>query len=318
MKKIVALIAILLMTSINVHANYFNRDFKIFGTVLTDSSQIDEVAAYSNAFGFAPSTTDDITEYLNVNNNRLLPVISINHLLLNSETGLYRHDVNNIIQAIEKADIHNHEFLFLIDEPLWMIRSACREKNQPAACNEITNNYTKTLATFRKVGELLRQRFPGSGIMHIESWAELAIQKQQRPHDHVIMLDDAEYLGFDCYGDIDSCGSHEYGYRNQIEYGTWVWNTMLVLESQKPIDRKLFLVPGSFLMDEGPNDIDKLLKQLGFYAWVLQASDKIGGFGAFLWGDMVENGKYFTGARNIQSVANFLARIAEYYDVKNR
>ncbi len=49
----------------------------------------------------------------------------------------------------------------------------------------------------------------------------------------------------------------------------------------------------------------------------LQAFDKIGGFGAFLWGDMVENGKYFTGTRNIQPVANFLARIAEYYDVKS-
>ncbi len=69
MKKIIALVAILLMTSINVHANYFNRDFKIFGTVLTDSSQIDEVAAYSNAFGFVPNIIDDITEYLNVNNN---------------------------------------------------------------------------------------------------------------------------------------------------------------------------------------------------------------------------------------------------------
>ncbi|GKS69820.1 hypothetical protein W03_18240 [Nitrosomonas sp. PY1] len=317
MKQIVALVAILWMTSIHAEADYFHRDSKIFGTVLTDSSQINEVIPHTNAFGFAPNTIDDITEYLNRNDSRLLPVISISHLLLNSETGLYRHNVNSIIQAIEKADIHNHEFLFLIDEPLWIIRSTCKEKNQPAACNEITNNYAKTLATFRKVGKLLRQRFPGSGIMHIESWAELAIQKQQRPHNHVIMLDDAEFLGFDCYGDIDSCGSHEYGYRNQIEYGTWVWDAMLALESRKPINRKLFLVPGSFLMDEGPNDIDRLLKQLGFYAWVLQASDKIGGFGTFLWGDMIENGKYFTGARNIRSVADFLANIAEYYNVKN-
>jgi len=309
---------LMLVSEISV-ADYFdtNRSQKIFGIYLTDSSQIDEIHSHSNAFGFSPQSAEEITEYLDANKNGLLPVIRINHLLLNKEKGLYHHSVKKIIRAIEKSNTNNQEILFLMDEPLWTIRGECRQRNKLAACTDISNQYIQTLDTLRKAGQKLRKRFPRSGVMHIEAWAELAIQKKTYPNDNVIMLDDAEYLGFDCYGDIEFCGSQDDGHRHQAEYATWVWDVMQAMESRHSINRKLFLVPGTFLADGHFDDVDTVLKQMEFYAWALQLSDKIGGFGAFLWGDMIENGRYFTGARNIHAVANLLALIAEYYDIKN-
>lgn len=123
--------------------------------------------------------------------------------------------------------------------PLWTIRKACRE-GKPKACHDIENRYAETLSTLRSVGRLLRQQFPGGGVIHIEAWAELVLQKQAYPDELAIMLDDAEYLGFDCYGNFYFCGSPELGYYSQIEYGSGVWDTMQALESANPIGRKFF------------------------------------------------------------------------------
>ncbi len=312
MNKLILLCWVFLLIPVSAVADYFNthRSQKIFGIFLTDNAQIDEVHAYSNAFGFSPRTAKEITEYLDANQSKLLPVIKINHLLLDERTGIYHHDVTEIIHAIKKSDTNHREILFLMDEPLWSIRTECKNKNKSAACAQITKRYNETLVTLRLVGQLLRAELPGSGMIHIESWSELVIQKTEHPNENVIMLDDAEYLGFDCYGDANYCGSHDHGYRPQVEYGTWVWETMMALESHRAIGRKLFLIPGSFLADGHFNDVNTVLNQLGFYAWVLQQSDKIGGFGTFLWGDMIEENTYFTGARHIEPIANLLAFIS--------
>ncbi len=313
MNKLILMCWVFLLLAESAVADYFNtdRDQKIMGIFLTDSTHINEVHAYSNAFGFSPRTAKEITEYLNANKSKLLPVIKINHLLLDESTGIHHHDVTEIIHAIKKSDKQHREILFLMDEPLWSIRTACKKNNKSAACAQVTKRYNETLATLRLAGQLLRAKFPGSGVIHIEAWSELAIQKAEHPNENVIMLDDAEYLGFDCYGEIEYCGSRTYGHRPHVDYGTWVWDAMTALESNNAIGRKLFLIPGSFLADGHFDDIHTILKQLGFYAWVLQQSDKIGGFGAFLWGDMIEDDKYFTGARHIHLVAHFLAFISK-------
>ncbi|MCC7091159.1 MAG: hypothetical protein IT524_04230 [Nitrosomonas sp.] len=319
MNRLIVISLILMLNSFNVMADYFNtaRTEKIFGIFLTESAQLDEVDAHSNSFGFWPRTLEEITEYLDVNNNKLLPVMKINHFLLDADTGIYHDDVSGIIAAIERSTLHQRNILFFMDEPMWNVRGECVIRNKTPACHEVANRYVQTLDTLRRAGQALRQRFPGSGIMHIEAWTELTLQKREFPDEKVVVLDDAEYLGFDCYGAIHRCGSQEYGYRHQVEYGEWVWSAMMTLEANNSIGRKLLLVPGTFLAEEYFDDIETLLEQIAFYAWVLQQSDKIGGFGAFLWGDMIERSKYFTGARHIPAVTSFLAFISRLYGVQD-
>lgn len=312
------IMAVILVFSLNIHASYFKTDRpqKIFGSFLTDPEQINEVIAFSNAFGAAPRTADEITQYLDANVYKMLPVIAINHFLFDQETGMYHDDVSTIVEAIEKSSIRTSEILFLMDEPLWWVRNAC-EEGKADACGEVESRYVGTLSTMRVIGQLLRKQFPGSGVIHIEAWAELVLQKQTSPHESVIILDDAEYVGFNCYGHFDSCGSADHGYNSQIAYGTWVWDAMHALESTNPIGRKLFLVPASFLADQHFDGIQSILDQMAMYAQILRLSDWIGGFGVFLWGDMTENNKHFAGARTIYPVANFLAYIANYFGIRN-
>lgn len=316
MDRYIAFILVVLLSPADAQASYFNTDRpqKIMGSFLTEVEHIDEVAEFSNAFGFAPKSVDEITHYLDANVHKMLPVISIGKLLFDPGTGMYRNDPYGIIDAIEMSAVRHREILFLLDEPLWTIRKACNE-GKTKACRDIENRYADTLSALRSAGRLLRQQFPGSGVMHIEAWAELVLQKQAYPDELVIMLDDAEYLGFDCYGDFYSCGSPELGYNSHIDYGTGVWNTMQALESANPIGRKLFLVPGGFLADKLFDDVETLVDQLYLNAYLLNQSKEIGGLGVFLWGDMIEDGRFFTGARNIRSIVDLITLIAQFFGV---
>lgn len=320
MNKLMIMAVIMLVLSVSAHASYFNTDRpqKIIGVFVTEREHIDEIEAFSNAFGFAPNSVNEITHYLDANQRKLLSVISISKLLFDDDSGMYHHNVSAIIDAIEKSRVNNPEILFLMDEPLWWVRNACNEFGKPQACQDVANRYVETLSTMRTVGQLLRKQFPGSGVMHIEAWAELVQQKQAFPHEHVIMLDDAEYLGFNCYGNFDYCGSLKYGYNSQVEYGTWVWETMQAFEATNPIGRKLYLVPGSFLAVEHFDSVQAILDQMAMYTYVVDLHEKIAGLGVFLWGDMVESNKPFIGARNIPSVVNFLVFISKIFGIENK
>ncbi len=300
-------IFLVMMVAANANGSYFNSDRpnKIIGVFLTEANQINEIKNFSNSFGVNPVTFSDITRYLNANNNEMLPVITINNLLFDAETGMYHHDVSLIVDAIEQSKINKGEILFLIDEPLWTIRKSC-EKNIFEACQDIANRYAETLHTMRVIGQLLRKHFPGSGILHIEAWAELVIQKNEYPHDNVIMLDDAEYLGFNCYGDVNYCGSEKYGRHSQMAYGTLVWDAMQALEIVNPIGRKIFLVAGAFIADGYFSQPEEIFPQLTTYPWILDETKMIGGLGIFLWGELEDNNIKFYGARGIKSVKDYI------------
>ncbi len=311
-----AFIVITLLVSMNTYGAYFNTDRpqKIIGPFLVDVEHIEEVKAFSNAFGVEPKTASDITQYLDANTYKMLPVITISSLLFDKETGMYRNDPDAIINAIEKSKIRPNEMLFLMDEPLMAVRAACG-KGKSEACRDVEGRYVETLTTLRLVGQRLRKQFLGSGVIHIEAWTELAQQKKQYPNENVIMLDDAEYLGFDCYGDFDYCGSQQHGYNSQFTYGTWVWDAMHALESTHSIGRKMFLVTGAFLADQNFSSAEAIQQQMYNYAYILSQHDKLGGLGIFLWSDMIENGKPFTGARNIPTIVKFINLIARYFGV---
>ena len=305
--RLVIIVTFLMVISVNANAFYFNSDRhkKILGTFLTDATQVAEVKSFSNAFGTAPKTSSDITAYLNANNNKMLSVIGIDKLLIDPDTGMYHHDVSLIVNAIEQSEATQNEILFLMDEPLWTVRKSCK-KEKPKACQDIANRYAETLSTMRIIGQLLRKQFPGSGILHIEAWAELVIQKNEFPDENIIMLDDAEYLGFNCYGNLNYCGSEEYGHYSQIEYGKMVWNAMQELEVANPIGRKMFLVAGAFLADGYFNYPEEIFHHVSFHTWLLDRFDSIGGFGIFLWGDLEDNNTMFYGARSNETVKDFI------------
>ena len=88
-----------------------------------------------------------------------------------------------------------------------------------------------------------------------------------------------------------------------------------LLEAANPIGRKLFLVPGGFLADKLFDDVETLLDQLYLNAYLLNQSKEIGGLGVFLWGDMIEDGRFFTGARNIRSIVDLINLIAQFFGV---
>ncbi|GKS68070.1 hypothetical protein W03_00740 [Nitrosomonas sp. PY1] len=178
---------------------------KIVGFALNEPSHISEVASFSNAFAFTPKDLNDVTRYLNRNTHNLIPVIEIGRFLFDETTHSFRElDVTPLAQAITASD-YQGPILFLVDEPLWRLRLSCLNQN-PTACTEITDKYTRTLDIFRKIGAELRKALPGSGMLHIEAFAELIYQKNSNPSDNVILLDDVEYLGYDCYGSFDQCG----------------------------------------------------------------------------------------------------------------
>ena len=316
MKKYAGVIMGLLLLVANGHASYFNteRPQKIMGLLLTEVGQIDEIWGFSNAFVFIPKNSSEITDYLNANQYGLLNVISIDKLLFDRERGMYHTDTRAIMSAIHSASRQGEEMLFMMDEPMWTVRNACMV-GKKVACDDIENGYTETLATLRTIGQQLRQEFPGSGVMHIEAWAELVLQKKKHPDANVIMLDDAEYLGFDCYGKFDRCGSDEYGYYSQVEFGIEVWNTLYALEADNPIGRKMFLIPGAFANERFFKSTDEIKDQLLAFAQILEQYDQVTGFGIFLWGDMQENNQVIQGARGLQDVVDYIVAIADYFNI---
>lgn len=116
MGKLVTFMLMMIVSNIAI-AEYFNtqRLQKIIGLFVTEKSQIQEVNSFSNAFAFSPASPREITQYLDENKGRMLPVMRISQLLINEQTGMYHHDVTSIIEAIAKAKHKDTEILFLMD-----------------------------------------------------------------------------------------------------------------------------------------------------------------------------------------------------------
>lgn len=181
------------------------RDEKLIGFMLTRPEHVEEVSTFSNAFSFLPRNIAEVTNYLNRNVNRLTPAIVINPFIFETKQHLVTDEhILALIEAIRSSH-HQGPILFLLDEPLWHIRSGCLNGIE-SACHEITQNYTSTLTTLRKISRDLKKAFPQAGLMHIEAYMELLLQKTDRPSANVIMFDEAEYLGYDCYGAFNNCG----------------------------------------------------------------------------------------------------------------
>jgi len=383
--------------------NYFktDRNEKIVGFALTEPSQIGEVASFSNAFALLPEDYDDVSRYLNNNPKNLIPVIEIARFLFDKSNSVFADlDISPLIEILKSSN-YQGPVLFLFDEPFWRLRIECFKQNS-AACAEIGNQYVNTLNLFRKVGKELRKALPNTGVVHIEAFAELLLQKKDNPSRNVILLDDAEYLGYDCYGPFENCGiedvsdnfvnvgsadlaslnlvdhfSNDYpdnllpykvSDKNVIEFlikelnklpfldglikissffgvdidfelnlvcdssnseciisGTtendditsqpqsdyidWIKQAVLSLEASNPINRKIFLVPGTFQSFHNFPSEDKVIEQINAFTEVFDSSALFGGMGGFIWGDMQDGVIPFIGTRSLYSVKRTIGQI---------
>ena len=284
---------------------YFNtsRAQKIIGALITEASQVEEVVGFSNAFSPAVDNLSELPPYLRANANRMLPILNIGPFVVDPTTGVLRSDQYRVVSDIVTAVSSNHSgaALFYFDELLWHIRVACWHGKQ-LACNEVAQRYANTLTQVRAIGQELRRRIPGAGMMHVEAYEEL--NQQMAAWNEIVMLDDTEYLAFDCYGAIHDCGG-----RAQAEYLCWIINARDALELANPIGRKIFLVAGAFKDFYAFPADNRVIDQMRAYFQALDSSDIYGGIGAFSWGNILAESTAFLGARSLPEVRTMLVSL---------
>ncbi|PTR04976.1 hypothetical protein C8R30_101173 [Nitrosomonas nitrosa] len=243
------------------------------GVQITDSSQLDEVASFSTAFGYVPDSLENLKNVLDVNQGRMLPIIEISRYFWDYDTGTFIFkDPTELLNALG-----NHKIMIMLDEPFWWVRQACHAGKQ-TACNEIAADYINTRQLFKNLKLAL-----GYQMLHVEAFLELNIQKAERPNENVLTVEAADHIAFDCYGAFDDCGG-----RSQFEYAAWLYDSMLS-------HQKIFLIAGAFNFADEAVVIDQLEKYSDLYN---EYRYLISGIGIFTWG----NFDGINGARNIPNL----------------
>ena len=287
--------------------NHFetNRNSKIMG-VATNPSYVQELRGFCNAFAFnagTPSNISAIKTALTSNAGVLLPIIGISDVIQDPKTGLLRSDYTALTKKIAQTAAQHHKgpVLFYLDEPMWRVREGCEKNKAATSCSEIKRGYSKMLTQLRNVAATLRSIIPHSGLGHIEAYAEL--KKQKTAWGRVILADDAEYLGFDCYGDVNSCGGHP-----QIDYLFWVTQALNIMEKSSAIGRKIIFVPGTFQSLKTFPQESLAINQLNAYMSHMDTSSLFAGSIAFIWPsfDTGTKNTAFIGARSNSLLRNAL------------
>lgn len=277
--------------------SYFDTSQKVLGILLTHPSQVNEVASFANAFSPPVDVRmHEIPAYLQANAGRMLPMIDLGVHLFDKSTGVLVYDYDTVLECLLHTVQENHpgRVLFWWNEIEWLLRVAAFG-GKPQAETEVVTHYENLRHQATLIGEEIRRRIPGSGVLHIESSAELS--QQWNAWGHIAMFEDCEYLAFDCYGLINNCGG-----RPQNDYIIWVWNKVDMLERERPIGRKVFLVPGAFKDSLAFPDEAMCVDQLEVYFAKLDEHERFGGVGAFTWGTVVEAHNTIIGARHLERV----------------
>lgn len=257
----------------------------LIGVRITDIAQVNEVIDFSTAVAFKPSSLTELTEYLDEINNRLTPVIVITEYFLSD--GLY---VNTNPQPLRDAILdskHIGRIVFMFDEPLWRAR---RNGQDP---DDVIN-----------IMRQIKANFYGVEFAHIEAYAELYKQYIEN-HGKLTLFLDADHIGFDCYGKFCSCGGDGIPEIPQLTYLQEIYNAI----QQSCSNAKIFLVPAAFSNKHFFDSDDDVIQQFNNYVSLIDGniygnSKIISGIGAFIWGDMTENGVLFEGARNNPAIKN--------------
>lgn len=270
MKNIILLCCLLVSSNV----------YSIKGFLITDIDHIDEVAEYSNSFGYFPKSLEELKEVLIKNENRMLPLIDLSFYFLDENSGIFVHkDVSEL-----KSIINKYKIVTVLDEPFWNIRMNCIN-GYINACLEVESNFKNTRKLFTDLKFEINTQ-----ILHIESFEEL--KHQIYNVGYISMLDSADHIAFDCYGNFNNCGGH-----SQMEYLFWLYMDM------KPHQR-IFLIPGGFSSNVKYSGVyfeneEEIIEQLEIYQTIYETyTNLVSGIGIFVWSDV---GNGIKGLRNLSS-----------------
>jgi hypothetical protein len=233
----------------------------LIGALITEPHQVHEVKEFSNAVAFKPDSLESLQEYLAAINNELTPVILVNDYFL--WDGIIHDSPKQYVLDAIAATGHTGPIVLCWDEPLMHIR---RQGGDPWEAYFQMKQIQAEWSEFQ--------------WLHITSYDEMV--RQYQDFGRLLLLFDAEYVAFNCYGDKDGCGNDEVGYASIDDY-------LLVLKAElmrNNSDAKIFLVPGMFsaggtLYTDDEQRMDHYYHYLNVYNENLLG---IGGFGVFTWG----------------------------------
>lgn len=255
----------------------------LFGVLITAVIQVAEVLPFSNAVSFMPENEAQVTEYLNEIDNRMVPVVVINHFYQDATGKFYYHNGASLKQSLSSSS-HFGRIVFMWDEPLMHGRAASQDKT------EVIN-----------IMKQVKDDFPGVEFAHIEAYRELYTQYIEN-NGQLTLFYDADHIGFDCYGPFGGCGDATTPEIAQMVYLENIYNTIQAAGS----DAKIFLVPGAFVhQDNFPTTADAISQLQQYEAAWRGAKTYVSGMGIFTWGDIA----HITGARNNPELKDYVTNM---------
>jgi len=252
----------------------------IVGALLTTFISLPDTGPDANAFGSMVRNAQQVELQLNVADGIHSPVLFIDQLYTD-ENGIYSYRTPDEITDAIKRSGHFGRIIFAFDEPYWRARHTGQNPEE-----------------VRMVMEMAQADFPTVEFMVIYAYAELYHRYVADPTDLKLWLG-VEHVGMDCYGDWNGCGG---GVEGVPDVPIYVYLEELYKIIQvSGSSAKLFLVPGAFTVDwiNGMNTQEQAVQHIDDYVtWAKDNSEKISGFGAFVWDDF--NG--IIGAKNLPLV----------------
>lgn len=264
----------------------------IAGVLVTSLTQVAEVENHVNAIAFMPMDTAELTEYLDVMNNRFTPVIVINDFY-RDEANMFVHNDPSILRNAISKSVHFGRVAFMFDEWLHHGTHSGQSRDEVLA-----------------IMKLIQKDFPGVEFVHIEAFTD--IYNQMQSGQPLKLLWSAQHIGFDCYGDFENCGGFGASDRPIMDYLVDIYNGIIANQSKA----KIFLVPGAFMNPLFFDDEVKVMQHLEEYTMTaIEYRDYISGFGVFTWGSFHQGGTDIIGAReNTNIKAKVIQSLA---DIRN-
>lgn len=212
----------------------------------------------SNAISFIPMNNTDVTEYLSEIDNRVTPVMVIDHLYVENGKYVYKEPAA-LKQAISKSGQFGR-MVFMFDEPLWRAR---RHGQNPEEVKLIMSQ--------------IRADFPGVEFATIYAYAEL-YNRYMENYGELDLWYGGEHIGFNCYGKFHGCGGGHVPEISQMTYLSLLYSDNLMNGG----NAKIFMVPGAFKNEGAFSDNKVVIDQLHDYAQAANMNrEYVSGFGLF-------------------------------------
>jgi len=217
----------------------------------------------ATAVSFVPENNLEVTEYLDKIDNRVTPVIVIDHLYI--ENGRYVYKEPSLLKSALSESKHFSRIVFMFDEPMW------RARNNGQNPEEV-----------KHIMSAIKADFPNVEFAVIYAYAEL-FDRYMENYGVLDLWYEADHVGFDCYGKFNGCGG---GHVPEIPQMTYL--SMLYADNTRNGgNAKMFLVPGAFLNGSSFSDENLVIKQLYDYAQAANMNRKyVSGFGLFTMDDV--------------------------------